>query len=100
MPPLSSETSLLEELGAVHTANEINAQPDLWMEIYGQISADREKIASFLSRSLPGTSRIILTGAGTSAFIGLSLTPLFNRISRSILILLQQLTCFPILKII
>lgn len=79
MPPISSETSLLEELGAVHTANEINAQPDLWMEIYGQISADRDKIRSFLSGSLPGTSRIILTGAGTSAFIGLSLAPLFNR---------------------
>ncbi|NMC39414.1 MAG: SIS domain-containing protein [Bacteroidales bacterium] len=79
MPPISSETSMLEELGAVHTANEINAQPDLWMEIYGQISADREKIGSYLSGSLPGTSRIILTGAGTSAFIGLSLAPLFNR---------------------
>ncbi len=79
MPSLSSETSLLEELGAVHTYKEINAQPDLWMEIYGQISADKERISSFLSGSLPGTSRIILTGAGTSAFIGLSLTPLFNR---------------------
>ncbi len=79
MPPQSSETSLLEELGAVHTANEINAQPDLWMEIYGQITADREKIGSYISGSLPGTSRIILTGAGTSAFIGLSLAPLFNR---------------------
>jgi tagatose-6-phosphate ketose/aldose isomerase len=70
---------MLEELGAVHTANEINAQPDLWMEIYGQISADREKISFYLSGALPGTSRIILTGAGTSAFIGLSLTSLFSR---------------------
>jgi hypothetical protein len=53
MPSLSSETSLLEELGAVHTYKEINAQPDLWMEIYGQISADKERISSFLSDHCP-----------------------------------------------
>lgn len=79
MLPFGSETSLLEELGAVHTAGEIAAQPDLWQEIYAQISADKERISSFFTGSLPGTDRIILTGAGTSAYIGLSLGPVFSR---------------------
>lgn len=79
MLSIGSETSLLEELGAVHTAGEIAAQPDLWLEIYAQISADKERISSFFAESLPGTTRIILTGAGTSAYIGLSLNPIFTR---------------------
>ncbi|HQG77289.1 MAG TPA: SIS domain-containing protein [Bacteroidales bacterium] len=79
MFPSGSETSLLEELGAVHTAGEIAGQPDLWLEIYSQISADKDRIMSFFTGSLPCTDRIILTGAGTSAFIGLSLSPVFSR---------------------
>ena len=79
MFPSGSETSLLEELGAVHTAGEIAGQPDLWLEIYSQISADKDRIMSFFTGSLQCTDRIILTGAGTSAFIGLSLSPVFSR---------------------
>lgn len=79
MPPLGSEISLLEELGAAHTANEIVAQPDLWLEIYSLLLSDKERISSFLNNTLPGVSRIILTGAGTSAFIGLSLNGIFSR---------------------
>ena len=79
MCPLGSEISVLTKLGAVHTANEIAAQPELWMKIYQQILTDKERIGSYLDDSLPRISKIILTGAGTSAFIGLSLHGIFNR---------------------
>lgn len=76
---LSYKISRLKELGAVNTANEIAAQPDLWLKIYRQIFEDKERISSYLNETLPDVSKIILTGAGTSAFIGLSLHGTFNR---------------------
>lgn len=79
MCPLGSEKSLLTKLGAIHTANEIAAQPELWVKIYQQILTDKERLVSYLNDSLPEVNRIILTGAGTSAFIGLSLHGIFNR---------------------
>lgn len=79
MCPLGSEISMLKELGAVHTASEIAAQPDLWLKIYRQILADKERISSYMDDSLPEVCKVILTGAGTSAFIGLSLHGTFNR---------------------
>jgi tagatose-6-phosphate ketose/aldose isomerase len=79
MCPLNSEDSLLKELGAEHTANEIAAQPELWLKIFRQIIEDKERISSFLNDVLPGVSKIILTGAGTSAYIGLSLNGSFSR---------------------
>jgi tagatose-6-phosphate ketose/aldose isomerase len=79
MCPLGSEISSLKKLGAVHTANEIAAQPELWLKVYQQILTDKERIASFMNEALPEVSKIILTGAGTSAFIGLSLHGTFNR---------------------
>jgi tagatose-6-phosphate ketose/aldose isomerase len=79
MCPLGAELSKLEELGAVHTANEINGQPALWLKIYRQILEDKKRISSYLNDILPEASKIILTGAGTSAYIGLSLQGTFNR---------------------
>jgi tagatose-6-phosphate ketose/aldose isomerase len=79
MCPLGSEISLLEELGAADTASEIAAQPELWKKIYSQIFSDKERIRSFLKKTLPEVSRLILTGAGSSAFIGLSLDGAFSR---------------------
>jgi tagatose-6-phosphate ketose/aldose isomerase len=79
MCPLGAEISLLKDLGAVHTASEIAAQPDLWMKIYQQILEDKKRISSYLTNALPEVSKIILTGAGTSAYIGLSLHGTFNR---------------------
>lgn len=79
MCPLGSEIQLLEERGAVLTANEIAAQPKLWLTIYRQILEDKERISSYLNKVLPEVSKIILTGAGTSAYIGLSLHGIFYR---------------------
>lgn len=74
-----NEVSGLNDPGAVYTAAEIAAQPDLWLKIYRQILEDKERTSSFWDNTLPEVSKIILTGAGTSAFIGLSLHGTFNR---------------------
>lgn len=65
--------------GTIHTSNEIASQPELWRKIYSQMLNEEKNISEFLNNSLPEASRIILTGAGTSAFIGLSLNGLFSR---------------------
>jgi tagatose-6-phosphate ketose/aldose isomerase len=73
----------LTELGAIHTAREISQQPALWKKIYQQVGEQRKDIESFYEATR-SAQRIILTGAGTSAFIGLSLRGVFQR-SRKII---------------
>lgn len=79
MSSLGFDNSLLKELGAEYTANEIAGQPELWLKIYLQILKDKERISFYLNDIPPGVSKIILTGAGTSAHIGLSLHGTFYR---------------------
>ncbi|TAL80377.1 MAG: SIS domain-containing protein [Bacteroidetes bacterium] len=76
---LDNKDQKQEQLGAIHTAREIIGQPELWLKVYQQIFEDKERISSYLDESLPEVCKIILTGAGTSAFIGLSLHGTFNR---------------------
>ena len=79
MCPPDQEIPNVIEPGALYTANEIAGQPELWLKIYSQILKDQTRIASYLEDALPQVSKIILTGAGTSAYIGLSLHGIFNR---------------------
>jgi tagatose-6-phosphate ketose/aldose isomerase len=67
MHTLGFESNYLRNHGAEYTAGEIVAQPQLWLKIYKQITRDKNNISSFLDEALPEVSRIILTGAGTSA---------------------------------
>jgi tagatose-6-phosphate ketose/aldose isomerase len=62
----------LQRFGAIHTAREISQQPALWKTIYQQTKSREKEILSFLNTT-KDVRRIILTGAGTSAFIGMSL---------------------------
>jgi tagatose-6-phosphate ketose/aldose isomerase len=82
MCPFELEIPLIKKPGALYTANEIAGQPDLWLKIYRQVLKDKERISSYLSGALPEVSKIILTGAGTSAYIGLTLHGIFNRALR------------------
>jgi tagatose-6-phosphate ketose/aldose isomerase len=66
-----SSTELIQN-GAVHTAREISQQPSLWKKIYQQLEQQKQDILAFL-RATKSAKRIIFTGAGTSAFIGISL---------------------------
>ena len=61
----------LEAKGALYTAMEIANQPLLWEEVYQLILSQKKAIEDYLLPvfSLPEL-RIILTGAGSSAFIG------------------------------
>ncbi len=60
----------MKDLGAVYTVSEIRQQPMLWEETYNIVKENEEKIKSFLSRSLKENTRIVLTGAGTSDYVG------------------------------
>ena len=56
-----------------HTGKEIYGQPRLWMEVYEKINKQQQDIQHFFEEKGITTSNdvnIILTGAGSSAFIG------------------------------
>jgi tagatose-6-phosphate ketose/aldose isomerase len=68
--------SELDERGATWTAREIAQQPDVWLQVAQQIGASQTQIDSLLRPLLAEPAlRIVLTGAGTSAFIGNCLAP-------------------------
>src|SRR5256885_13176533 len=68
----------LEHRGAHWTAREIPQQPRLWQEVEQLVRSDSAGIATFLEPLLRMPElRIVLTGAGTSAFIGECLAPAF-----------------------
>ncbi|HLT06911.1 MAG TPA: SIS domain-containing protein [Cyclobacteriaceae bacterium] len=63
--------SQLKDLGAQHTAREIAQQPQLWLDTYHLLLQQQDKIQHFLNGIYDQDKlRIILTGAGTSAYIG------------------------------
>src|SRR5688572_30029432 len=74
MTYLGMQLPELVEKGAVHTAREISQQPDLWQKVWQVVGENKTALDGFLRSVLPQTRRIIMTGAGTSAFIGLSLS--------------------------
>ena len=59
----------------LHTYREIRQQPRVWREAYDRVCARKQDIAAFLDRFLSTGYEIILTGAGTSAYIGDALEP-------------------------
>jgi len=66
----------LRNLDAYWTAKEIQQQPDSWIKTKAAIDENRAEINDFLSPILAIKNlRIILTGAGTSAFVGGSIAP-------------------------
>lgn len=53
------------------TATEIMGQPYLWKRTYEDVVAEKQELSAFLDKVLVYDNlRVILTGAGTSAFIG------------------------------
>ena len=71
-------SSELTTKGGIHTAKEICQQPALWKKIYQQVEGQKNEILAFF-KATKSIQRIILTGAGTSAFIGVSLKGCFLR---------------------
>lgn len=61
----------LKDLKANYTANEIYQQPELWKETLNIVKNNKDAIFKFLNKNLNKDNvRIILTGAGTSAYVG------------------------------
>lgn len=69
----------LDACRGMHTAREIAQQPDLWADIFAQMEQSKEELSQFLTPVLENVNRIILTGAGTSSFIGITLRGLYQR---------------------
>ena len=82
MKYLGLEAAAAERKGAVHTAREICQQPDLWQKILKDVAFHQSALDRFLQHAFSNVHRIIVTGAGTSAFIGQSLTGILQRHTR------------------
>jgi tagatose-6-phosphate ketose/aldose isomerase len=65
--------------GAINTAKEIYEQPLIWNHTYAKLAKEQKDISNFWNSALKDSKEIILTGAGTSAFIGYSLEGTFQR---------------------
>lgn len=76
MKYLGYSEAQLKQLGSYWTAKEIDQQPVVWSKTLSLLAEQRESIDAFLAPILQQENlRIILTGAGTSSFIGEILTP-------------------------
>src|ERR1700691_1030923 len=74
---LQLEETQLSRAGALWTAREIAQQPASWLRTQDMLRQHAAQIAGFLAPLLAQPDlRIILTGAGSSAFIGECLAPL------------------------
>lgn len=70
----------LQKNGGVHTGKEICSQPDLWEKTFLKVIEEENQLLRFLEKAWENESPyIILTGAGTSAFIGEALVGAFQK---------------------
>ena len=95
---LGLEESELDRLGGLWTAREIAQQPAMLRETQALLMARRAEIETFLQPLLASPAlRVILTGAGTSAFIGECLAPVLSaRLGRRVeAIPTTDLVCAP-----
>ncbi len=77
---LQLEETALRKSGALHTAREIEQQPASWTRTAAVVRERRAQLDAFLRPLLARQElRIILTGAGSSAFIGECLAPTLSR---------------------
>ena len=72
----------LIELGAEITTREIYQQPQVWQTAFENYKAQADEIAAFLNNidEKYDYIKVILTGAGTSAYVGETLLPYFRKI--------------------
>src|SRR6266545_6093234 len=71
MAKLGRDESELQALGALWTAREIAQQPAVLRKTHAALVANKDALDGFLRPLIERAAmRVILTGAGTSAFIG------------------------------
>ncbi len=80
MKYLNISISNLKSREGLNTAREICGQPKLWAETHSKLIKEKMQISRFLGNVLQNDSlNIILTGAGSSAFIGEALEGTFQK---------------------
>ncbi len=72
-----------KESKGIYTVTEIMQQPKLWRETINIIENNKEIIRNFFDKYLDEDTRIILTGAGTSDYVGDSIVLYLNRILKN-----------------
>ena len=72
----------LQRLGADITTREIYQQPEIWQEAFDSYKAQATAIAAFLKKieDKHDYIKVIFAGAGSSAYVGDTLTPYFRQI--------------------
>lgn len=76
----NSTAAELQARGAAWTAREIAQQPAVWLQVARLVAGERANLESWLAPMLADPStRVVLSGAGTSAFIGECLAPALAR---------------------
>ena len=79
---LGLDESILRDIGGEHTAKEICQQPRVWRDAIAKISECRSELDEFLSPLLAKKNlRVVLSGAGTSAFAGKVVAPHLARVT-------------------
>jgi tagatose-6-phosphate ketose/aldose isomerase len=79
---LGLSAAQIRAAGAEWTAREIAQQPMVWPQIARQIGADGSLQAYLAPLLDSGALRLVLTGAGTSAYIGNCLAPALSKAGR------------------
>jgi len=68
---LHRDTQAWRDIGGLDTAEEIAHQPAMWRELCDRLRSERAAVAAFLGDRLSNPAqRVILTGAGSSAYVG------------------------------
>lgn len=77
---LNHDEKKLEEVKAIITAKEIENQPKVWRKLYQALQQQQDDVKAFLSAVYKYDNlRVIFTGAGSSAFIGESMSLLLAK---------------------
>ena len=66
------------------TFNEIHQQPAMWRQELQALLAAKDEIRAFMHKYLNHDTDVVLTGAGTSAFIGDALQPVMRGLWRNV----------------
>jgi tagatose-6-phosphate ketose/aldose isomerase len=68
-----------QDIGGLHTAEEIAQQPSVWRALQQTLQAEQARVSQFLGPCMDDPrQRIILTGAGSSAYVGDIVVDLLN----------------------
>ena len=69
---------------ANYTFDEIHQQPAMWRKEYAALLAAKAEVSAFMHKYLTPDTDVVLTGAGTSAFIGDALLPVMRGMWRNV----------------